>query len=251
MSRLVTAVRLDLAVQVRHLFPHIYLSLTLIYALLLRLTPLSQSAELVLPLMLFSEPAMLGMIFTGAHHYFEQTQGVSVAIAVTPLRVREYVVGKAVSVSILSAAAAAVLASLVLGAVDARVLGLALVVLLAASTFGLIGIGLAAHLRDFLGFVFATMGVQAVLFMAFPAVLDLAPRAWFMWLPSAPALFAMRDVMLHGARAFGHPVYWAHLGLLAAWAAIAVRWAETRYWRLVRGAPPRGRLAERRSPNDV
>jgi fluoroquinolone transport system permease protein len=226
---------MDLKVQGRNRFPHIYLALTLLYALILRLTPLARAAELVLPLMLFSEPSMLGLILTGAHHHFEQTQGASAAVAVTPLRVREYVFGRAVSISLLSTAAALLLSALGLGTVDSRVMGLGPVVFLAATAFGLLGVGLAAGFRDFLTFVFAVMGVQTLLFVPAAAVLGLMPRAWFLWLPSAPALYAMQDVML---RAYGAPPYlsyWWYLGLLAVWTAMAARWAERRYSRLVRG----------------
>ncbi|MDP2871442.1 MAG: hypothetical protein Q8P31_02765 [Bacillota bacterium] len=245
MSRVATVVRVDLRVQGRHLFPQIYLVLTILYALLLRLTPLSVLTPLLLPIFLFSEPGLLGMLFTAAQHYFEQTQGVAVAVAVTPLRVREYVLGKALSISVLATAASVLLMALV-APVDARLLALVPAMWLTSVTFGLFGLGVAVHFTDFFRFLFAVMRLQGLLQLPALAIIGLVSRWWFIWLPSAPALYALEQVVQQGPRALGGAAYWAYLLFMAGWAAAALVWAERQYLRQVRGVPRGGRGGARR-----
>lgn len=237
MTRLGTAIRADLTVQGRHRFPHIYLAITVFYALLLRLTPLSTAVPALLPLLLFSEPGLLAMFFTAAQHFFERTQGVAVALAVTPLRVREYVLAKVVSISLLATAAGVLLTAIVM-APDGGLLALAPVLFLTAALSGFIGLALATYFTDFVRFLFAAgLLVQVPLFLPVLAVLELSPPARFIWLPSAPAWYALRLVVLAGPGAFRLAAYWWYLALLAAWAAAASAWTRRAYARRVRGWP--------------
>jgi len=236
MSRIGAVVRVNLKVQGRHLFPQIYLVLTVLYALVLRAKPLSGLVHVLLPAMLFSEPGVLGMFFTAAQHYFEQTQGMTVAVAVTPLRVGEYVLGKALSISLLTTGAGVLLTALVAPA-DARLLAVIPPIWLTSVTFGLLGLGVAGHFTDFFRFMFAAARMQGLLQLPILATAGLVSRGWFMWLPSGPAVFALEQVARHGPGVLRSSAYWAYLAMLAGWAAVSLAWTERQYLRRVRGVP--------------
>jgi fluoroquinolone transport system permease protein len=55
--------------------------------------------------MIFSDPAAMGLYFMGAIVLFEKSERVLSAIAVSPVKPREYVLSKLCSIGIVSAAA--------------------------------------------------------------------------------------------------------------------------------------------------
>jgi fluoroquinolone transport system permease protein len=254
--RLLTLLLLNASIQARHLFPQIYLGLTVTYALVLRALRLGAWYELLVPVMLFSEPGLMGMMFVGAQVFFERSQGSDLATAVTPALPRETVLGKALSIAALATLAGLLLVGLTLpargpAALAAALAALAPVLLLTATTFGLAGVALAARRGDFTRFLFVAIAVATPLLLPAAAALGAFGRGWLAWLPSAPLIYAA-DMLYRAAASPAFPVgagatetAAASAALLlaipqAAWTLAAARWAARSYEAHMRGsAAPR------------
>lgn len=99
--RLAVALRQDIYFQFRHGFYYAYAVLTVIYIILLRVLP----ADLVHPaltLILFTDICALGFFFIGAIVLLERGQNLTQSLFVTPLRLHEYLLSKALSFLLLS-----------------------------------------------------------------------------------------------------------------------------------------------------
>jgi len=102
--RIVNALRADVRFQFKQGFYLVYILLTLIYMVILGKLP-QEWKSTVIPLVLFSDPSMVGFFFIGALVMLEKVQGVIQYVVVTPLRSLEYLLAKVVSLTILAIAA--------------------------------------------------------------------------------------------------------------------------------------------------
>ncbi len=102
--RVVNALKADVRFQFKQGFYLVYILLTLIYMVILGKLP-QEWKSTVIPLVLFSDPSMVGFFFIGALVMLEKVQGVIQYVVVTPLRSLEYLLAKVVSLTILAIAA--------------------------------------------------------------------------------------------------------------------------------------------------
>lgn len=102
--RIINALKADVRFQFKQGFYLVYIILTAIYMVILGKLP-SEWKSTVVPLVLFSDPSMVGFFFIGALVMLEKVQGVIQYVVVTPLRSLEYLLAKVVSLTILALAA--------------------------------------------------------------------------------------------------------------------------------------------------
>lgn len=102
--RIVNALKADVRFQLKQGFYLVYILLTLIYMVILGKLP-QEWKSTVVPLVLFSDPSMVGFFFIGALVMLEKVQGVIQYVVITPLRSLEYLLAKVVSLTILAIAA--------------------------------------------------------------------------------------------------------------------------------------------------
>lgn len=101
MSRFLSLTFHDVKFQFRQGFYLVYGIVTIIYIILLNL--LSPNLRSTLgPIILLSDPSFLGFFFIGAILYYEKEQRVTSALFVTPVSYMEYLVGKILSLTLLS-----------------------------------------------------------------------------------------------------------------------------------------------------
>lgn len=86
---------------VRNRILHIALLITVLYAAILQVLP-AQNFNEVLIALVFSDPVMLGFMFTGVMILFEKSGNTLQALAVTPVRPGEYFASKALSLTLLA-----------------------------------------------------------------------------------------------------------------------------------------------------
>lgn len=79
----------------------LYLFVACFYIVLMSYVPTGYK-ETVLSLIIFSDPTFLGMFFVGSIFLLEKTQGVPKAIGVSPLGVTSYLLGKVLSLLVIS-----------------------------------------------------------------------------------------------------------------------------------------------------
>lgn len=157
----------DMRFQARYGFYMLYGFLTALYVVLLHAFPQSWR-ENAAAILIFSDPAAMGLFFMGAIVLLEKSQRVTSSFAVSPLKAFEYVCSKVLSLSLTALLVAGVLA------VTANLKSLLLVLLgtfLSSVLFTLAGMIIAAKITSLNQFIPATVPVEILAFV--PAVLHL------------------------------------------------------------------------------
>jgi len=101
MKNLLNALKSDFKFQYREGFFFIYLAICIIYFVILSVLP-SESLPIVLPGIIYSDPAGLGLFFIGGIIMLERRQGIINYLMVTPLLVKEYIYSKVITLSALA-----------------------------------------------------------------------------------------------------------------------------------------------------
>jgi fluoroquinolone transport system permease protein len=103
--RLTHAVWADMQFQMKQGFYLVYVLITIMYLIILSFLP-PDILSVALPLVVFSDPSVLGLFFIGGIILLEKTQGVLMVLVVSPLRTIEYILAKVISLAIISVLAA-------------------------------------------------------------------------------------------------------------------------------------------------
>lgn len=156
--RFAAALRFDIRFQVRHGFYAVYAVVTLLYILVLRALP-EQVRDVLLPVVVFTDPALLGLIFIGAIVLLEKEERTLESLFVTPLRLGEYLASRLLSLGLLSVSSSTAIVVGVTGRLPVPHLFFP-GVLLTAGIFTLLGFAVAARVRSFNEFIFAAAGVM-------------------------------------------------------------------------------------------
>ncbi|WP_082834470.1 hypothetical protein [Paenibacillus glucanolyticus] len=90
----------DLRFQWRHGFYYVYIFVCICYWILLRFVPETYQ-EITAIVLTFSDPAALGLIMAGGMVLLERDQGVHDPLFVAPVHLRDYLLAKAFSLSLL------------------------------------------------------------------------------------------------------------------------------------------------------
>ncbi|MBS4535078.1 ABC transporter permease [Clostridium sp. D2Q-14] len=112
--RTIKALKADVLFQLKQGFYIVYIVLILIYMLIISQLP-SDASKIAIPLIIFGDPSIVGFFFIGGIVMLEKIQGVLQYIVVTPLRIREYLLSKIISLSILGE-----IAGIIIGATTYR-----------------------------------------------------------------------------------------------------------------------------------
>lgn len=170
---------LDMRFQAKYGFYFLYAVLTVIYFIILSALP-ENWLEKTAAVLIFSDPASMGLFFMGAIVLWEKNQHTPCALAVSPVRPMEYIAAKVGSLAVISLAVAAILAF------SANVTHLHIVLLgtaVSSVIFTLLGIIIATKIASLNQFILWTVPIEVICFV--PAVLHLfktAP-AWLRYYP--------------------------------------------------------------------
>lgn len=148
-------------------FFFLYAVLTIIYTLVIFAVPESWR-EKTSAILIFSDPASMGLFFMGAVILLEKSQHTTCAIAVSPVRIMEYVIAKVGSLSVISFVVAAIL-GLAAGINNLPMILFGTVI--SSVIFTLFGMITATKIISLNQFILWTVPVEIVCFV--PAVLHL------------------------------------------------------------------------------
>lgn len=165
--RLINLLLWDMKFQGRYGFYLLYGILTAFYIVLLLSLPQSWK-ENAAAMLIYSDPAAMGLFFMGAIILLEKSQRVTPFFAVSPIRVWEYVCSRVISLSML-----ALLVGVPLAAV-ANLESLPFVLMgtfLASVLFALSGLIIATKITSLNQFILATVPVEIIALV--PAILHL------------------------------------------------------------------------------
>lgn len=177
--RLWKITRADIRFQFKHGFYFLYIIFTLLYLLILFAIP-EEFRSTAASLLIFSDPAMLGLFFMGGIVLLEKSQRVLDSLAVSPIRFWEYLCAKVLSLVIISTLAGTVLTVAV--APESWLIKV-LTVFFGSVFFSLQGLAASYYsntLKDFL-----MLSVLIQLFTGVPGVLwifSVLP-GWMIWHP--------------------------------------------------------------------
>jgi fluoroquinolone transport system permease protein len=108
--RLIGALKTDIRFQYKQGFYWVYVLLTVIYLVLIQKLPAGIVREYSIPLVIFTDPSLIGFFFIGGIVMLEKQQGITEYLAVTPLSPKEYFISKAVSLGTVAIAASFMIA---------------------------------------------------------------------------------------------------------------------------------------------
>jgi fluoroquinolone transport system permease protein len=149
--RIRTAVAFDIRFQWRHGFYGVYLIVCAFYVVLLHFIP-EEYQEKSTVVLTFSDPSALGLILAGGIVLLERDQGVHDPLFITPIRLREYLLAKAGSLSILSLVAAWAIHGAANG-LPVSPVAFSLGILLTSSFMTLLSIGVVARCQTINSFI--------------------------------------------------------------------------------------------------
>ena len=169
----------DIRFQAKYGFYFLYAVFMGIYVIVLLAIPESWK-EKTAAILIFSDPAAMGLFFMGAIVLLEKSQNMPCAFAVSPVRPMEYIIAKVGSLSVISLVAAAILA------LAASVNNLHIVLfgtVISSAIFTLLGIMAATKITSLNQFILWTVPIEIVCFV--PAILHLfkITPSWLRYYP--------------------------------------------------------------------
>lgn len=174
---------LEVRLQLRHGLAVVYLGVALVYVVILRVLP-SEIRAIVAPLVILTDPAMIGFFFFGAFFLVERDAGILAPLAVAPSLHLEPLLARLISfglTALLSAAAVVVFGAPELLVLPGfRPLAAAALVVVSAVLFGLFGY-LVALGSDTLNAYMIRTAIPFVLISA-PLLVFFPPTRSVLWL---------------------------------------------------------------------
>lgn len=170
----------NIRLQAKYGFYLLYTVLTVIYVFVLSVVPESWR-EKTAAVLIFSDPAAMGLFFMGAVVLLEKNQHTPCAFAVSPVCPAEYILAEVGALSVVSSGAAAVIA---LAAGVSRLPVVLIGTVLSGTAFTLLGIIVATKINSLNQFILWTVPVETVCFV--PAILHLfkISPAWMRCYPA-------------------------------------------------------------------
>lgn len=142
---ILAALKLDILFQFRSGFHAIYIGLCILYIGIINNIPKAWEM-IVVPLMIFSDPAVLGFFFIGGLVMLEKSQGIMDLIVVTPIKARDYLLSKVISLNLIALLAS--LAIVIFTKQSYNMVLLVLAILMTSSFFTTFGFYIALTSRS-------------------------------------------------------------------------------------------------------
>lgn len=162
--RLLNLIKGELRIVMKNGIVFVYTIFTLLYMLIIYLVP--ESAKIPAAQIAMLDPAAMGIFFMGAMILFEKSQRVQSSIAISPVKVGEYIIAKVVCLLIV-----ALVMSFILGvfAGIGNILLTILGIILTSTLFSIFGLIIACKIKSLNSFIIATVPVEIMMFL--PAIL--------------------------------------------------------------------------------
>jgi len=184
----------DIRFQWRHKFYLMYMLVCSIYVLLLNSIPADYKTNVAL-LLTFSDPSALGLILAGGIVLLEKDQGIHDSLFVTPLRITEYLLAKACSLSLLSLSSAWVIHLLSIG-VPASPFHFTIGILLTSSLFTFLSIGVVVRSQSVNGFILISQLYALPFALPLLDFFHIGNRYLYMILPTEGTLVLLKSMIL-------------------------------------------------------
>lgn len=163
----------DIRFQYKYGFDFLYMVFSILYISLLYLLPVTWRKQGAI-LMVFTDPAAMGLFFMGAIVLFEKGERVLNSIAISPVKPIEYVISKLLSIALISTTVGLFIG--LVGHVISNPLLFIIGVCLGSCLFSAVGLMLAVNITTLNQFIVATIPAEIII--------NLPGIAWlFGWKP--------------------------------------------------------------------
>lgn len=231
--RLASATLCSIRLQFRHGFYYAYLVVCVVYVVLLYLLA-GKAREIVTPLLIFSDPAMLGIFFIGGIVLLERSDNTLQSLFVTPLRTAEYCFAKVISLALLALSSSVILAAAGKGGIHLNWPLLVLGVILTSGLVTLTGLAVSARADTVPGYILSVIPLVIVISLPVLPYFGVLDSHWFYLIPTHASI-----TLIQGGFSPGTAPLWElllSLALLTAWNLAAWKWAERRFAVYLTGA---------------
>ncbi|HPR95236.1 MAG TPA: ABC transporter permease [Thermotogota bacterium] len=151
----------DMRFQVKYGFYFVYGVVTVLYVIVLSALPVSWR-EKAAAVMIFSDPAAMGLFFMGAVILLEKNQRVVDAFITSPLKVGEYIISKVISFGFMALVVALALS---IAAGSAHILLILVGTALSSAMFTLLAMIVASGINSLNQFLIAVIPVEIICFV--------------------------------------------------------------------------------------
>jgi fluoroquinolone transport system permease protein len=149
MSNLKKMLKWEFTLLYRYKIIHISILSVILYFIITQAVP-DMNIPVFHTLLLFFDPAIIGIMFVGALVLFEKSENVLQALVVTPMKVNDYLLSKIISLTILSVISATIFITLLnlLGEIDFNVFYLAISIILTSIMLILLGFIIVSRVKS-------------------------------------------------------------------------------------------------------
>lgn len=193
----------DMKFQYKYGFYMVYAILSILYLCVLETLPKAFREDAVI-LMILTDPAAMGLFFMGAIVLLEKSQRVLNSIAVSPVKAMEYVLAKAISISIISCLVAIILSLRVDGINMGNVI---ISTFFGAIFFSLLGMLVAIKVTSLNQFLIATVPFEIICFSPMIIYMFWYRSSWMILHPGC-ALVSIIQAERNSVMAFCSIVIW-------------------------------------------
>jgi fluoroquinolone transport system permease protein len=187
MKQLVHLLKHDFVLLQRNRIIIISLIITVIYASLFKGLAFLGQSEKILVLVIFNDPALLGFLFVGVLMLFEKNENTIHALAVSPVRISNYILSKSISLTVVSLFCCYAMAIASYG-FKFNFLHFTMAVILTSLMFTFLGFIAVAGQSSFNTYFLKAIGIILLLTLPFLGYFEVIPRFWFVLFPTQPAI---------------------------------------------------------------
>ena len=166
----------------------LYMIFTIVYICIIALMP-DQARTTVATILIFTDPAAMGLFFMGAVVLFEKSQRVNSALGVAPITVSEYIIAKVTPMLLLAIVVSIILSSFAGGT---NLILIPIGVAMASILLSLCGLMVGANIKSINSFIIVTVPFEIVI--SLPAILylfEVLKSDWWRLLPGVAAIRLM------------------------------------------------------------
>ena len=145
------------------------------------------SIEKFLVLVIFNDPALLGFLFVGVMVLFEKNENTLQALAVTPIRISNYILSKSITLTAVSLVCC--FAMVISGyGLAFNFIHFTFGTVLTTFIFSMLGFIAVAGQSSFNQYILRALGIILFLTLPFLGYFGVVPRIWFVLFPTQPAI---------------------------------------------------------------
>jgi fluoroquinolone transport system permease protein len=194
---------------------------TLIYVGLFKLLSAMGNIEKVLVTVIFNDPALLGFLFVGVMVLFEKNENTIQALAVSPVKISNYILSKSISLTLVSLLCCFAMAISGYG-MDFKFIHFSMAAIFTTMMFSFLGFIAVAGQSNFNQYILRALGIILFLSLPFLGYFDLVEETWFVLFPTYPAI-KMFDFSFQKIVPFWEMIF---IYLVSAfWMILTFKWA--------------------------